>query len=199
MDAACEAALARIRNLDMFRGDDGIPSLHPGTSPALPIQYLLPRSPILIPHTKAILSTHPSPTPRLLQPKTFIPLGFLFFNAGDLLGRLLTLLQPSTPTFQTLTHPRSLALLALLRILFIPLYFLCNIRGRGAAVRSDLFYLGLVQLGFGLSNGWLGSTCMMSVGRWVGPEEREVAGGFMGMMLVVGLAVGSLASFAVRL
>jgi len=64
-------------------------------------------------------------------------------------------------------------------------------------VTSDAFYLIVVQLLFGLSSGYLGSTCMMGAGEWVEVEEREAAGGFMGLMLVGGLTVGSLLSFLV--
>ena len=60
-----------------------------------------------------------------------------------------------------------------------------------------MFYLVGVQFLFGASNGWLGSTCMMGAGEWVDVEEREAAGGFMGLCLVGGLTVGSLLSFAV--
>jgi len=38
---------------------------------------------------------------------------------------------------------------------------------------------------------------MMGAGQWVDPEEREAAGGFMGLMLVSGLTVGSALSFTV--
>lgn len=121
----------------------------------------------------------------------FIPLGFLLWNIGDLGGRLLT----AVPRL-SLTHwPFALFCIAMARLIFIPLYFLCNIKGRGAYINSDFFYLIIVQFLFGLSNGYLGSSCMMGAGEWVAPEEREVAGGFMGMMLVGGLAVGSLLSF----
>lgn len=72
---------------------------------------------------------------------------------------------------------------------------LCNIRGGGAVVRSDLFYLVGVQFLFGLSNGWIGSVCMMGAGEGVEEGEKEAAGGFMGMCLVAGLGVGSLLSF----
>ena len=74
-------------------------------------------------------------------------------------------------------------------------YHLCNVGGHGAIVESDFFYLVVVQLLFGLTNGYLGSTCMIGASEWVEPEEREVAGGFMGLCLVGGLAVGGLASF----
>ena len=74
---------------------------------------------------------------------------------------------------------------------------LCNIRGRGAIIKSDAFYLLVVQLLFGLSNGYLGSECMMGSADWVAEEEKEAAGAFMGLCLVGGLSVGSLLSFFV--
>ncbi|KAI1611442.1 ENT family equilibrative nucleoside transporter [Exophiala viscosa] len=121
----------------------------------------------------------------------FIPTAFLLWNIGDLLGRLSTLWKRIS-----LTHyPFALFCLAMARLLFIPLYFLCNIKGKGAVVSSDFFYLVIVQFLFGFSNGYLGSECMMGAGEWVAPEEREAAGGFMGLMLVSGLTVGSLLSF----
>lgn len=142
--------------------------------------------------TQAVLSVQdPSTSPRLFQRASFIPLAFLLWNAGDLFGRLLTLI----PRLRLIQYPRFLFAFSLLRLVFIPMYLLCNIRGRGAAINSDVFYLIIVQFLFGLSNGWLGSNCMMGAAEWVEAEEREAAGGFMGLMLVAGLTVGSLLSF----
>lgn len=122
----------------------------------------------------------------------FIPLAFLVWNIGDLLGRLVTI----SPKLN-LTHcPSALLCISGARLIFIPLYFLCNIKDRGAVVASDFFYLFVVQFLYGLTNGYVGSECMMGAGEWVGPEEREAAGGFMGLMLVGGLTAGSLLSFA---
>ncbi|KAL2395417.1 hypothetical protein ABEF93_005031 [Exophiala dermatitidis] len=122
----------------------------------------------------------------------FIPTAFLVWNTGDLLGRLATLWKRIS-----LTHyPFALCCLAMARLLFIPLYFLCNVKDRGAIIKSDFFYLAIVQFLFGLTNGYLGSECMMGSGDWVAPEEREAAGGFMGLMLVGGLTVGSLLSLS---
>jgi len=144
--------------------------------------------------TQQITSTRPASTaPRILQPSCFIPLAFLFWNTGDLAGRLLTLI----PTLKLVRWPKTVFVASLARALFIPLYFLCNIHGKGAVVASDAFYLVVVQFLFGLTNGYLGSTCMMGAGEWVDVEEREAAGGFMGLMLVGGLTVGSLLSFLV--
>jgi len=127
---------------------------------------------------------------RLFAPGAFIPIAFFFWNLGDLLGRMATML-----SFSLRHRPAILFLISAARLLFLPLYLLCNIRGNGAAVSSDLFYLLVVQLPFGLTNGWLGSSAMMAAGEWVADGEKEAAGGFMGTCLVAGLTAGSLMSF----
>lgn len=99
--------------------------------------------------------------------------------------------------FSLRDRPVALFAVAVARLVFLPMYLLCNIRGLGAVVDSDLFYLLVVQLPFGLTNGWLGASSMMAAGEWVDEGEREAAGGFMSMCLVGGLSVGSLASFSV--
>lgn len=126
------------------------------------------------------------------RPAAFIPLGFLFWNVGDLGGRLSTALPSSLRQ-----KPLALFSLSVARAVWIPLYLLCNIGGRGAVVSSDFFYLIVVQLLYGLTNGWLGSSCMMASGDWVDDGEREAAGGFMGLCLVIGLTTGSILSFSV--
>lgn len=130
---------------------------------------------------------------RLFAPGAFIPLAFFFWNFGDLAGRVAAAL----PFFSSSLRRRPGVLLgiAVARVLFLPLYLLCNLHGDGAVVPSDLFYLLLVQFPFGLTNGWLGSSAMMAAGEWVADDEREAAGGFMGLCLVAGLAAGSLLSF----
>ncbi|KAF4452551.1 hypothetical protein F53441_4663 [Fusarium austroafricanum] len=128
----------------------------------------------------------------LYQPAAFIPLGFFFWNLGDLGGRIATMLP-----FSLRHRPFALFVLSVLRFGYLPLYLLCNLDGRGAIVSSDFFYLFIVQLIFGLTNGWLGSSFMMASGEWVDEGEREAAGGFMGLCLVAGLSIGSLLSFSV--
>jgi equilibrative nucleoside transporter 1/2/3 len=143
-------------------------------------------------YTQRILSVNATnSSSRLFQTPSFVPLAFLFWNTGDLLGRLL----PAVPRLSLIHRPKLIFVLAIARVGFIPLYHLCNIRGQGAVVNSDLFYLVVVQLLFGISNGYLGSMCMMGAAEWVEPEEREASGGFMGLCLVAGLAFGSLISF----
>lgn len=141
--------------------------------------------------TSKILSVRDEETDgRLFAPGAFIPLAFFFWNLGDLLGRVATMLP-----FSLRHRPHALFAISIARILFLPLYLLCNIRGKGAVIQSDLFYLLLIQLPFGLTNGWLGSSAMMAAGEWVGDGEREAAGGFMGTCLVAGLTAGSVLSF----
>ncbi|KAI1429315.1 putative nucleoside transporter protein [Xylaria sp. FL1777] len=140
--------------------------------------------------TPKILSVTPSSDGNaLLQPAVFIPLGFFFWNFGDLIGR-------SVPLIISLRHrPIALFSFSIARSVFLPLYLLCNLHGRGAVVNSDLFYLLLVQLPFGLTNGWLASDCMMAAGEWVDENEREASGAFMSLCLTAGLTAGSLLSF----
>jgi equilibrative nucleoside transporter 1/2/3 len=142
--------------------------------------------------TTKIVSVAPGDeVPRILQPSAFIPLGLLVWNLGDLIGRLVTL--------SPLTHGRTpifLFVFSILRAGFIPMYLLCNIEDNGAIINSDFFYLFVVQLFFGATTGWLGSSCMMSFQDHVEEAEREAAGGFMAVNLVAGLTFGSLLSFS---
>lgn len=144
--------------------------------------------------TAKIQSVHASTKSRLFDSSVFIPLAFLLWNLGDLLGRVVV----AVPSL-SLSHrrPGLVFALSVSRFVFIPLYLLCNIRGMGAVVESDFFYLFIVQLLFGLTNGYIGSSCMMGAASWVDEDEREAAGGFMSLMLVAGLTVGSLGSFLV--
>ncbi|KAI5465681.1 nucleoside transporter-domain-containing protein [Mariannaea sp. PMI_226] len=128
----------------------------------------------------------------LFQPYAFIPLGFFFWNIGDLGGRMATMLP-----FSLNHRPFALFVLSVARVGMLPLYLLCNIGGRGAVVPSDFFYLFFVQLLFGFTNGWLGSSCMVASSEWVDEGEREASGGFMSMCLVAGLTCGSILSFTI--
>lgn len=143
--------------------------------------------------TERITSVRTNEDSRLFRPDAFIPLGFLAWNIGDLVGRLLTL----GPFSIRRISPIILFVLACLRVIFIPLYLLCNVGGRDAIIKSDAFYLFVVSGGFGLTNGWLCSVCLMSTGYYVEEGEREAAGGFMIVNLLAGLMAGSLFSFTV--
>ncbi|KAF1847351.1 uncharacterized protein K460DRAFT_414119 [Cucurbitaria berberidis CBS 394.84] len=133
----------------------------------------------------------PETAPRLFLPATFIPLGFFFWNLGDLIGRT----GPALSALRLTHRPRLLFAMSVARIVFIPMYLLCNVGGNGAAINSDFFYLIVVQLLFGMTNGYLGSSCMMGFVEWVDSDEVEAAGGFMSLCLVGGLTAGSFLSF----
>ncbi|OJD12643.1 hypothetical protein AJ78_06798 [Emergomyces pasteurianus Ep9510] len=155
--------------------------------------------PVFTNQIQSVRNTNPTTTtgaqhiPRLFQPSIFIPVALLFWNSGDLVGRLIVLIPRINPT----RRPILLFLLSMARLVFIPLYMICNINGRGAWINSDVFYLVIVQFLFGVSNGYIGGACMMGTAEWVAAEEREAAGGFMSFMLVAGLTLGSLLSFSV--
>ena len=79
---------------------------------------------------------------------------FLGFTLGDFVGRLLLFLLPNHP----ITPMRAL-LLALLRLLFLPLFLLCNLAPSDRHLtpvifHSDAVFIVLI-IGFGVSNGFL--------------------------------------------
>lgn len=143
--------------------------------------------------TGRIQSVRDGPSaPRLFREETFIPFAFLAWNIGDLIGRA----SPSIPQVRLSRYPWALLLIAVARAGFFPLYLLCNIDGRGATVNSDAFYLIVIQIPFGILNGYLNSSCMMEAPHRVADDEKEATGGFMSFMLVSGLTSGSLLSFS---
>jgi equilibrative nucleoside transporter 1/2/3 len=143
-------------------------------------------------YTAEIKSVNDPTSSRIFDSSVFVPLALLIWNLGDLLGRLGVLI----PGMSLGEHPQMAAIVAIARVMFIPMYQLCNINGHGAVVKSDTFYF-LVQLLFGATNGYLGTSCMMGASHWVVADERAAAGGFMSLILVGGLAAGSLLSFFV--
>lgn len=128
--------------------------------------------------------------PQLLQPAVFVPLGFLLWNAGDLIARFLALF----PTL-SLEDPLKLFIASVARLLWIPILYLCNVRGSGAVIKSDIFFFFYMFL-FGTTNGLLGSLVMTAAIKQAKDNEKRDAGAFMSLMLCTGLVAGSLISFA---
>lgn len=141
--------------------------------------------------TQAITSVKSDGAGRAFQPDVFIPTAFLLWNIGDLSGRIACGWKSVT-----ITSPRMLVFISMSRAAFIPLYVMCNVGGHGAVIENDGFYW-LVQLVFGFTNGWVGTSCMIVAPNYVENDEKEVCGGFMGLCLVLGLATGSVMSFFV--
>ncbi|KAF8466633.1 nucleoside transporter-domain-containing protein [Kalaharituber pfeilii] len=145
-------------------------------------------------YTQTIVSVRPiTSQSRFFQPDIFIPWSFMIWNTGDLTGRILC----AYPSLR-ISRPKRLAFFSLCRLVYIPLYRMCNIGGRGATFNSDIVYW-IIQFTFGMSNGWVGSCNLMAAPMYVGEKERVAAGGFMTTWLIGGLMTGSLLSFFVVL
>lgn len=128
--------------------------------------------------------------PQFRQPQVFIPIGFLVWNLGDLLARILC-----TFPWLTIERPTVLFAASLIRVVFIPGIYLCNVKGNGAVIQSDLFFLAYMLL-FGLTNGYVASLTMATAISRAPVESKKDVGAFMSFMLCSGLVVGSLISFA---
>merc|ERR1719147_578125 len=129
--------------------------------------------------------------------KFYVPVAcFLLFNIGDYVGRFLAgLVQWPKPgkvgSYITLG-------LALARFVFIPLFLICNVRpnDRGLTdvyLASDVAYI-IVMATFSITNGYVGSICMMSAPQVVRPEEGQTAASLMVALLGLGLGSGAFLS-----
>jgi len=127
---------------------------------------------------------------------------FLLFNIGDYLGRFLAgLIQWPKPgkigSFITL-------FLSIARFVFLPLFLFCNIRPDARSLssvmfESDVAYI-IIMLLFSVSNGYIGSICMISGPQVVRPEEAQTAASLMVALLGLGLGSGAfLSNFFVKL
>lgn len=125
----------------------------------------------------------------------FIPICcFLMFNLFDWFGRSLT-------AFCMWPRKGSKWLVALViaRVVFIPLFMLCNIYPRQLPVffAHDAWYICFMVL-FAFSNGYMASLCMCYGPQNVSPKEAEMAGAVMSFFLSLGLASGAFLGFLVR-
>ena len=89
-----------------------------------------------------------------------------------------------------------LPLFAAARIVFLPLFMMCNVvlsRPRAffpVVFRHDVFPIALTFL-FGLSNGHVATIGFTQAPRRVKPEDAEVAGTLLCVSVAVGLALGA--------
>uniref|UniRef100_UPI00358F1CC0 equilibrative nucleoside transporter 1-like n=1 Tax=Myxine glutinosa TaxID=7769 RepID=UPI00358F1CC0 len=116
---------------------------------------------------------------------------FLLFNVADLFGRSFTafVMWPREKS-------RLLPLFVLLRIVFIPLFLLCNIQKSllPTIFHHDAFFI-LFMIVFGTSNGYLASLAMAYGPRTIKGREAETAGSIMMFFLALGLSLGACSSF----
>uniref|UniRef100_A0A8C8RB13 Solute carrier family 29 member 1 (Augustine blood group) n=1 Tax=Pelusios castaneus TaxID=367368 RepID=A0A8C8RB13_9SAUR len=126
----------------------------------------------------------------------FIPVScFLMFNVFDWLGRSLTavVLWPGKDS-------RLLPIFVAARVVFIPLFMLCNVQPRShipVIFHHDAWYIIFIIF-FSVSNGYLASLCMCFGPKKVLNHEAETAGAIMAFFLSLGLALGAVFSFAFR-
>lgn len=124
-----------------------------------------------------------------IAPQLFFPLSFFVWNLGDLIGRIIC----GVPSF-IVRKDMTMILYGIARLLFIPLFFLLSMSKN----RNDLVYLGLHLL-FGITSGHLCSSALIQFPSYVDDTEREAAGGFMTVLLSLGLTTGSLFSFVLTM
>uniref|UniRef100_A0A673CC95 Equilibrative nucleoside transporter 1-like n=1 Tax=Sphaeramia orbicularis TaxID=375764 RepID=A0A673CC95_9TELE len=126
----------------------------------------------------------------------FIPVScFLLFNVMDWAGRSLTAVC-MWPGKDSIWLP----VLVGLRIIFIPLFVLCNVQPRKylpVLFAHDAWYI-IFMIFFSFSNGYLASLCMCFGPKKVPPHEAETAGAIMAFFLSLGLALGAAVSFGFR-
>ncbi|XP_015226926.1 PREDICTED: equilibrative nucleoside transporter 1-like [Cyprinodon variegatus] len=126
----------------------------------------------------------------------FIPVScFLLFNLCDWTGRSLTAVC-MWPGRDSLVLP----FFIVARVLFIPLFMLCNVQPRlhlPVYFQHDGYFIAFMVL-FAFSNGYLASLCMCYGPKKVLPHEAETAGAIMAFFLSLGLASGAAASFLFR-
>ncbi|KAI8577593.1 hypothetical protein K450DRAFT_282521 [Umbelopsis ramanniana AG] len=137
--------------------------------------------------------------PRVLQDDIFVAFHFLIFNIFDWVGRIF----PLSSLLRT-SNPKLLTFYSLLRTTCIPLFLFCNVvaadKTLPVLINSDFVYFMLLIL-FSLTNGWIGSLCMMAIPDLSSlgtPEEKSLGGSIMSFCLCVGLAIGGVSSFVVR-
>uniref|UniRef100_H2LJG9 Solute carrier family 29 member 1a n=1 Tax=Oryzias latipes TaxID=8090 RepID=H2LJG9_ORYLA len=126
----------------------------------------------------------------------FIPVAcFLLFNLMDWAGRSLTALC-MWPGKDSMWLPALVGL----RIIFFPLFMLCNVQPRHylpVPFEHDAWYIIFMIL-FSFSNGYLASLCMCYGPKKVPSHQAETAGAIMAFFLSLGLALGAAISFALR-
>ncbi|KAG1115558.1 hypothetical protein G6F40_004343 [Rhizopus arrhizus] len=166
------------------------------------VAYVFVITLILFPSLTALIkSVHRSNNSgRFFDDDIFVAFHFLLFNVGDWVGRVM----PLSERFQVF-RVKSLVSMSLLRTIFVPLFLVCNVvvsseRNLPVLVRNDFVYFLIVWI-FAVSNGWIGSLCMMAAPQQKAiksGKEKSMVGSVMSFSLVLGLAIGGLLSFPFR-
>ena len=168
---------------------------------ALSILLVLMVSLSLFPSVMAMVKPNNADSP---YASIFLQLGYLTFDLGDLAGKFM-------PNLSVLAFgPDHLITngLAILRFGFYPLFFLCNIpiEAQMFALTDSAYFLMLFL--FALTNGYAHALLLMNAPVMAArklkmkdgqsADPRATAGTIMGLFINLGLASGSLLSFACR-
>lgn len=128
----------------------------------------------------------------------FVPVTcFLLFNIGDFCGRL-----AASFTQWPGKDGYLLPVLCFLRVVFLPLFAFCNAlprKNKHLLFFNEDYYPIIFMVLFAISNGYLGSLCMMYGPSMVEPKHAETAGTMMAFMLIIGLGVGAGFSFVITM
>ncbi|XP_077521743.1 equilibrative nucleoside transporter 1-like isoform X6 [Amblyomma americanum] len=125
--------------------------------------------------------------------KFFLPVtGFLVFNVGDLVGRIISSYLPLRATWR-----KTILALCIARVVFIPLFLLCNAYPRynlPVVFESDTVFIILMVL-FSVSNGYLVTPALTHASKSTSTENQEMAGSMAAVFLGLGLLLGSVSSY----
>lgn len=125
--------------------------------------------------------------PHSLSSRHFSPLTHLLWNSGDLAGRLIC-----TQPHLRITNGKLMVVYSILRFSFIAILIILLKLGR----LSDLLYLFLM-IAYGVTSGHLISSAIAHVGTCVPEDLQPATGGLIGLIISMGLALGSMFSFLV--
>lgn len=120
----------------------------------------------------------------------FTPFMFLLFNLFDFVGRV------SAGVFRNIFTAKNIWMAPVARIIFFPLFLLCNITDSKLPVvfNNDAFPF-LFMIIMAITNGYVASTCMMMGPSLVSANETGLVGTIMVFCLTLGLLTGACISF----
>jgi len=142
-------------------------------------------------------SSHECENRYRLDNDLYVPFSFVFFNIGDLLGRLIS---GYIPVNRIRHLSRKLVVCAMFRVLFLPIFMMCTTTVASeknfTVIRNDFFSLS-IQLFFAVSNGVLISTSFMWSPKLIGTTSslQERASKIMTFSVFFGLLSGSFLAF----
>jgi hypothetical protein len=120
----------------------------------------------------------------------FVPFFFVLFNLGDFMGRVFA------GSFGLLFTAENVWIPALCRLVYFPLFLLCNIsNSQLPVVFSHDAWPIFFMITFAVSNGYVANNCMMIGPTLVKNEDKPLAATIMIFCLTAGLLGGACVSF----